>query len=209
MTRAGGLGGLFRRGRGFDGGILGVGFLGVRLDPAGGFPGFLAWFDRGFFLGEGEKRLNKGFLKAVDFGEVFQSVGLAFAKDAVVDQIKDNLAEIFTALDTPIIQHKFAHGSEFPQGMVFHAFQEFRSGDMARGGAVAAFEGFEGVIKTLTNEAIGGGLIAGIVFDDLEDNLIEVVFLHKQLLVNLLRWLGPGRLTSDHGQGSSDQEKGK
>src|SRR5258708_2307051 len=92
-----------------------------------------------------QKRLAEGFKKIVATVKILPAVILAFRKPSGFDQVEDDRAEIAARTDSPLIEHRYGHGTELSKRVLSNAVEQFR-------GAYVAFLG----TAILAGQPLGG-----------------------------------------------------
>ena len=101
----------------------------------------------------------------------------------MLDEVEDDLAEVFAFVDAPFVENCFAHGAEFFEGVLAEAVEELGAGDVVVCG-FAAFEGFERVVESFADEGVGFCVVTSIFPNDRIDDAREVKLLHIQSVLH-------------------------
>src|SRR6476659_6768598 len=75
---------------------------------------------RGFIRGEG---FHKSLFETINVFEIFDRIVLGFSEYACTDQIKDNVPNVLTRMDSPVIEDGHHHRPEFLQRVPAHAIE--------------------------------------------------------------------------------------
>ena len=112
----------------------------------------------------------ENFEEIVTVAELFEIVSLGLAEDLVIDQIKNDVTEIFGGFDAPVIQDRHGHGAEFPDEEFLDAVEQFFTGDVAGASEFALGEG-----EGLHDKNIRAFPVAGVPFMDSFDYDLEMM----------------------------------
>lgn len=110
------------------------------------------------------------FQEIVTVAELLDVVPVGLAEDLLVDQVKNDVAEIFSGFDPPVIQDRHGHGAEFPDEEFLDAAEQLFAADVTGAAVFALGEG-----QGLHDEDISAFPVAGILFMDSFDYDLEMM----------------------------------
>lgn len=117
------------------------------------------------------------FGKIIAVLEAVDVVFTVFTQDFVVDQIKNDITEIFCTRDAPVVEDQKRQGAESLDQKVFNALQKLLPGDM-----LGTFELLLCKGQGLHKKFIGIRLVAGVGFTDLINDCIKLLIDHVFIL---------------------------
>src|SRR5436190_23181071 len=79
---------------------------------------------RGFIRGEG---FHKSLFETINVFEIFDRIVLGFSEYTCADQIKDNVPNVLTRMDSPAIEDRHHHRSEFLQRIPPYSIEQLRA----------------------------------------------------------------------------------
>ena len=109
---------------------------------------------RPILLGRRKKRGFESFREVVTFGKVLRRIVFGFPKHPRVDQVKNDVTEISTALDVPSVKKGLGHGTILVEGVFLDAFEQFLARDVMTVFRLLFLDVLEGMVERLANKVI-------------------------------------------------------
>src|SRR5205823_14831887 len=100
------------------------------------------------------KRLHEGLLKVVDVLEILDRIFRSFSKYSGIDQIKNHVSNIFAGMNTPVIETRHDHRSEFFERVLPDTVVQLRHAHVAHRSALYLLLLFRGEIKRIPQKHI-------------------------------------------------------
>jgi len=77
------------------------------------------------------KGKNEGFVKIIALHEIVDGILIGLSKEAMVDEIENDVSEIDAFIDAPLGKHAFRDRPEFLKGIFTNTIQEFLPADVS------------------------------------------------------------------------------
>jgi hypothetical protein len=110
--------------------------------------------------------------------KVFDAVGVGFSENSASDEVKDQFADIFALLYTPIPQNRGNHRPKLFEGVLAEAFEQFLAIDVARQFGFALFAGLNREIQGVSQEDVSFAVVPWVGTNNAVESFSETNFLH-------------------------------
>src|SRR5690606_32263690 len=108
------------------------------------------------------KRCLKGFLKTVGVIKVFGAILLGLSKDAVGDQVENQITKVAASIDPPMIEDRQGHRPKLLQRKTPYPLKQLWPADMPRRPFTAGLgKCLHGVVQRLPDKDIRRPIVAG------------------------------------------------
>jgi hypothetical protein len=125
----------------------------------------------GMLVFGGKEGFGEGGIEVVAAVEVFEGVALISAEVTDFDEIVDDVTDVETAVETPLIEEGERHGAELFDDVVTETCEQFLAGDVLVFLTLA--EHFGGVVEGDADEVVGFWTVAVVTLDGVVDGLGE------------------------------------
>lgn len=108
----------------------------------------------------GQEGFGEGDVEIVAAIEILQGVAFIFSEVANLDEVIDDVADIKSTMQTPLMQDGEGHRAELLDDMLAEAFQQFLARDMLI--FLSLSEDFGSMVQCNTDEVVGLWAVAGV-----------------------------------------------
>ncbi len=125
----------------------------------------------GMLVFGGKEGFGEGGIEVVAAVEVFEGIAFISAEVTDFDEIVDDVADVETAVETPLIEEGERHGAELFDDVVAETGEQLLAGDVLVFLTLA--EHFGGVVEGDADEVVGFWTVAVVTLDGVVDGLGE------------------------------------
>src|ERR1043166_3524417 len=125
------------------------------------------------------KWFHESFFEIVNVFEVFNRIFFGFSKNARADQVEHHVADIFRAMNSPVLKDGDNHGTEFFERVLPHSIEQFRASDMPNRRALHLLLLLGGKIERVAQKNVAVPVITRITGDDRVESFGKSNLLHN------------------------------